>query len=117
MTPTPLADRILAAIARATSKRPSNADDVLALVGGKDVDFWAAIDQLAREGRITGAQLYRPRVDAGPWLGIWPTGVIATGRAWTGSRLSFLFVRHDPVALKKTGAPRSRPRKSAAKEA
>lgn len=117
MKPTPLADRILVTIARASSKRPQNADDVLALVGGKEPDFWAAIDQLAREGRITGAQLYRPRVDAAPWLGIWPTGVVAPAGAWTGPRLSYLFVRHDPAALAKARAPRSRPRKSAAQEA
>lgn len=114
--PTTLADRILTAVARASSKRPQNADDVLALVGGKDVNFWTAIDQLAREGRISGAQLYRPRVNAAPWLGIWPTGVVAPAGAWTGPRLSFLFVRHDTAALKKAHAPRSKTRKNAAKE-
>lgn len=115
MTPTPLADRILAAITSATSKRPANADDVLAIVGGADADFWPVVEQLWRDTLITGAKIFRPKFDAEPWLGIWPTGVPQSAGAWTGPRLSFLFVRHDPVALKKTGAPRSRPRK--AKEA
>ena len=117
MTSTSLADRILVTIAGANSKRPQNANDVLALVGGNDADFWSALDQLAREGRITGAQVYRPRADAAPWLGIWPTGVITPAGAWTGARLSCLFVRHDSTALVKARAPRSRPRKSATEAA
>lgn len=107
-----LADRVLAAIATATSKRPSNAADVLALVGGKEAAFWDVVEQLWRDARITGANIYRPKLDAEPWLGIWPTGIPQAAGVWTGPRLSYLFVRHDPVALAKARAPRSRPRKA-----
>ncbi|MFT3759014.1 hypothetical protein [Thauera sp.] len=108
----PLTERIMAAIAKASSKRPSNTDDVLALIGGDEADFWSAIEQLWRDTRITGATMYRPQTDAAPWLGIWPTGVPLSAGAWTGPRLSFLFVRHDTAALKKAHAPRSKARRA-----
>ena len=58
-----LADRILGAIAKATSQRPANATDVLALVGGDEPAYWAAIEQLTRDRRINSAHLHRPATD------------------------------------------------------
>jgi len=119
-SPDALAERILAAITRNNSKRPARAADVFAQLGGTEADFWAALEGLLRNTRIHTAHIQRPaQGDTAPWLAIWPTGVCLPAPAWSASRMSSLFVRHDSAALKKAHSPRSRPRGRArrAKEA
>ncbi len=107
---TELADRILAAIARNTSKRPARAADVLAIVGGPEPEYWAALDALLRGARIHTAHIMRPaKGETTPWLAIWPTGIYMPPTAWTGAHLSSLFVPHDRDAAYMAHAPRSRP--------
>lgn len=107
--PLPLADRILDAIAKATSQRPAHAADVLALVGGEDADYWAAIEQLTQQRRINSAHLHRPATDPAPWLGIWPTGVCLPPPPLSGRHLSGLFVPHRHNDLRAAHAPRTAP--------
>lgn len=77
----PLADRILAAIASAHSRKPANADDVLAVIGGDAPDFWRAVEQLKDECRINAATI-KTQLDAAPWMAIWPTGTPVAHRTW-----------------------------------
>lgn len=105
-----LPDRILARIARNTSKRPARAADVLAQLGVPEAEFWPALETLLRTARIHTAQIQRPAAgDTVPWLAIWPTGIVTPPSAWTSNHLSSLFIRHDPTALKRAHMPRSRP--------
>lgn len=67
-----LADRIVGAIARATSQQPANAADVLALVGGEETAYWAALESLIAARRVCSAHIHRPAVDPAPWLAIYP---------------------------------------------
>lgn len=67
-----LADRIVGAIASATSKQPANAADVLALVGGEESAYWAALESLIAARRVCSAHIHRPAVDPAPWLAIYP---------------------------------------------
>ena len=77
----PLADRILAAIAGAHSRKPANADDVLAVIGGDAPEFWRAVEQLKCESRINAATI-KTALDAAPWMAIWPTGTPVAHRTW-----------------------------------
>jgi len=77
----PLADRILAAVADAHSRKPANADDVLAVIGGDAADFWRALEQLKCECRINAATI-KTKLDAVPWMAIWPTGTPVAHRTW-----------------------------------
>ena len=77
----PMADRILAAIASAHSRKPANADDVQAVIGGDAADFWRAVEQLKCECRINAATI-KTQLDAGPWMAIWPTGTPVAHRTW-----------------------------------
>lgn len=104
-----LPDRILAQIARASSKHPARAADVCAQVGAPEAEFWPALETLLRTGRIHTAHIMRPaQGDTAPWLAIWPTGIVMPPSAWTINHLSSLFIRHDPAALKKAHMPRTR---------
>jgi len=76
-----LPDRILAEISWAHSRKPANADDVLALVGGDAAVFWSAVEQLKRECRINAATI-KTQLDAAPWMAIWPTGTPVRHRSW-----------------------------------
>lgn len=77
----PLADRILAAIADAHSRKPANADDVLAIIGGDAADFWRAVEQLKCECRINAATI-KTKLDAAPWMAVWPNGTPVAHRTW-----------------------------------
>lgn len=103
----PVADLILGAIAKATSKRPANAADVLALIGGEEAAYWAAVEQLVRDRRIASAHFFRPAVDAAPWVAIWPTGVLLPSVPMSGKTLSGLFAPQRRDALRDAYAPRS----------
>lgn len=105
-----LTDRILGAITRSTSQHPANAADVLARVGGDEVFFWAAIEQLTRERRINSAHIHRPATDPAPWLGIWPTGICLPPPPMSGRHLSGLFVPRRHHDLRSAGAPRTAPK-------
>lgn len=76
-----LAAEILERIAGHDSKRPACAADVAALVGGDERAYWAAIEQLKREGRINCAHIKRG-TDPEPWLAIWPTGLPPRRDSW-----------------------------------
>lgn len=103
-----LGERILAQIAKATSQKPAHAADVLALVGGEEPAYWAAIDQLYAERRINTAHIKR-KTDSEPWLAIWPTGVCLPSAPMSGKSLSGLFVRHRLGDFHAAHAPRSNP--------
>lgn len=93
----PMTDRILAIIAKNDSKRPANANDVLAQVGGRETDFWAAYAQLTHSRAIATAHIQRPAVDSAPWLAIWPTGIQCDAGAWSSDTHSALFSRTRSV--------------------
>lgn len=103
-----LPDRIMAAIARANSKRPACAADVCALLPVSEAEFWSALEGLLRTGRIHTAHIQRPATDTAPWLAIWPSGIVLPRTGWTSAHLSSLFVPHDTTACKRAHAPRSR---------
>lgn len=109
-TPAPLADRILRAIAKATSARPANAGDVAAIVGGPEADYWAELERLLHDRRVASAHITKP--PAAPYIAIWPTGVVTPLARLDGDALSWMFVRHElrlHEALHATTAPRCRP--------
>lgn len=105
-----LADRILAKLAKANSKRPARAADVAALVGGLEADFWRALEQLVSNRQVVTAHIQRPARDPEPWLAIWPTGLHVPSGGWVGSSHSCLFVPTTPTreALHAAQAPRVR---------
>ena len=105
----PLTERILAAIARATSQHPARADAVRSRTGADEAAFAAAIEQLAAGRRLNCAWIQQAG-DAAPWLAIWPTGLPAKSAAWTGGSHSALFVTHRPNDLYQAHAPRSTPK-------
>lgn len=109
MTPD-LQSNILAQIARATSKRPARATDVLARVGGPEPAFWRALEQLVDTRQVATAHIQRPRHDAEPWLAVWPTGVHQGASGWTGNSHNYLFVPTPAIsaATHKAQAPRVR---------
>lgn len=107
--PADLHGRILVAIAKATSQRPAHAADVLALVGGEELAYWAAIEQLYVERRINTAHI-KKKPDPEPWLAIWPTGVCLPATPQSGKTLSGLFVRHRLGDFHAAHAPRSNPK-------
>lgn len=106
-----ITERILAQIARATSKRPARATDIAALVGGDDAAFLRALEQLVDERRVVTAYIQRPRREAEPWLAIWPTGIHKAPGGWTGNAHTHLFVPTAPrrEAEHNANAPRVRP--------
>ncbi|MCC4116378.1 hypothetical protein LLG90_13540 [Aromatoleum toluclasticum] len=107
-----LPDRILGKIAKANGQRPARAADVLALVGGAEPGFWAAVEQLYREHRINTAHIQK-KGDPEPWLAIWPTGVCLPAAPQSGKTLSGLFVRHRLGDFHAAHAPRSNPKPEA----
>jgi len=76
-----LAAEILERITRHDSKRPANADDVAALIGGDERAYWAAIEQLKATRQINAAHIKRAS-DPAPWLAIWPTGARVGMDSW-----------------------------------
>lgn len=113
-----LPDRVMAAIARNTSRCPARADDVLSTVGATEEAFWAALDVLLQTARIHTAHIQRvAKGETTPWLAIWPTGIYMPPGAWKARHLSSLFVRHDSAAVIKAHAPRSKPVRTSAKAA
>ncbi|ANQ83667.1 hypothetical protein dqs_0591 [Azoarcus olearius] len=102
-----LEERILAAIAKASSKQPASADDVLAIVGGDASAYWTALEQLIQTRQIATAHVQRPATDAAPWLAIWPTGVVINVGRVTAAVLSRLFVPQRRSAVRDAHAPRS----------
>lgn len=103
-----LPERVLAAIAKATSQHPARADAVRARTGADEAAFAAAIEQLAAERRLNCAWIQKAG-DAEPWLAIWPTGLPAKSAAWTNGSHGALFVTHRPNDLYQAHAPRSTP--------
>lgn len=105
-----LQSNILTQIARATSRRPARATEVLALVGGPGSAFWHALEQLVDTHRVATAYIQKPARDPAPWLAIWPTGVHARTGSWTGNSHSCLFVPTPAIsaATHKAQAPRVR---------
>ena len=95
----PLDRRILATIARATSKVPANADDVAALVGGPAADFWKAFEQLKREHRVNVA-IIRRATDPAEWLAIWPTGLPVKHETWLDQNRHGAFVALPAGAIR-----------------
>lgn len=87
----PLAERILATIANASSKLPANADDVAALVGGPEAEFWHAFEQLKRDHRVNVA-IIRRAADPKEWLAIWPTGLPVKHETWLDANRHGAFV-------------------------
>lgn len=75
------AERVLQHLAGHTSKKPAREGDLLALVGGPEADFWAAIEALRSGGAINTAHIQRAG-DAAPWLALWPTGLPVQHRSW-----------------------------------
>lgn len=88
------ADDILSRLAGHDSKRPANAADVAALVGGDEIHYWAALEQLQRERRINTAHIQR-RGDPAPWLAIWPTGLPARMDSWRDLNVRGHFAIHQ----------------------
>lgn len=107
--PAPLADRILRAIAKATSARPANAGDVAAIVGGPEADYWAELERLMRSHMVQAAHITRP--PAPTFIAIWPTGIVQPLPPLTGNALNWMFVRHAmraSEALRQAHAPKLR---------
>ena len=75
------AERVLQHLAGHTSKKPAREGDLLALVGGAEADFWAAIEALRNGGAINTAHIQRAG-DPAPWLALWPTGLPVQHRSW-----------------------------------
>lgn len=108
-----LPERILAEIAKASGQRPARAPDVLAMVGGAEPDFWAAVEQLYRERRINTAHIQK-KGDPEPWLALWPTGLPLGNGTWTSNSHTALFVKPRADDLFQAFAPRSTPKPAVA---
>lgn len=94
--PIDLPDRILQKIRRASSKRPIKAEDLLALVGGEEREFWATLERLIVHRAVNTAHIQR-QADPEPWLAIWPTGVHKPAAGWTNNAHSCLFTPSEPM--------------------
>ncbi|NMG29326.1 hypothetical protein [Aromatoleum evansii] len=108
-----LPERILAKIAKATGQRPARAPDVLAMVGGAEPAFWAAVEQLYRERRINTAHIQKTG-EPEPWLALWPTGLTPSSAGWTSNSHTALFVKPRADDLFQAFAPRSAPKPAVA---
>lgn len=108
---------ILRAIAKATSKHPARADEVLARMIDKGDDSITpplaqrALEALVSSKCVTTAHVQRMKTDKEPWLAIWPTGLPLAPQPWQNTSHSALFVRtpNTRQALAIAHAPRSRP--------
>lgn len=80
-SPEALEARILAAIAKASSRQPANADDALAQVGGDAAAYWQALERMKRDCRINVA-IIRRAADPKEWMAIWPTNLPVQHRSW-----------------------------------
>lgn len=105
-----IAPRILAAIVRASSKRPARASEVLARLDAPAPESQAALDRLIASRQVATARIQR-RNDPEPWLAIWPTGVTLRHGAWSNDTHSALFERDTSInrKLRDASAPRVRP--------
>jgi len=103
------AERLLAHIARADSRRPARAADVAAALGGPEPEFWAALETLQATRQVNSALIHRPATDPEPWLAIWPTGVLVDNGAWRNGSHVPLFVPQRPLApaLAEAAGPRA----------
>lgn len=103
------AQRLLAHIARADSRRPARAADVAAALGGPEPEFWAALETLQATRQVNSALIHRPATDPAPWLAIWPTGVLVDNGAWRNGSHAPLFVPQRPLApaLAEAAGPRA----------
>lgn len=90
-----LQQRVLAVIAKASSQQPARALDVGRQIGAGQVALEGALRGLLATRQIATAQIQR-RGDSAPWLAIWPTGVMLTNGAWTGTSHSGLFANPAP---------------------
>lgn len=104
---TELSDRVLAQLAKATSREPGKAEAVRQALGVSEAEFMEALAQLERECRINTAHIRR-KGDADLWLALWPTGLRLPSGGWTGNSHRGLFVRETPIvqALRAASAPR-----------
>lgn len=87
-----IAQSILAAIAKASSKRPARAADVAARIGGDESAYWRVLERLIARRQVVTAHISRPARDPAPWLAIWPTGIHVQG-AWSNESHAGLFDR------------------------
>lgn len=87
------AERVLQHLAGHTSKKPAREGDLLALVGGPEADFWAAIEALRSGGAINTAHIQRAG-DPAPWLALWPTGLPVQHRSWKDLNARGAFAVH-----------------------
>jgi hypothetical protein len=91
------AERVLQHLAGHTSKKPAREGDLLALVGGAEADFWAAIAHIQRAG------------DPAPWLALWPTGLPVQHRSWKDlNALGCFAVQHIETPRRFPQSPAAR---------
>lgn len=111
---TELTDRILEALAKATSKAPANAEVTRGFLDVPQAEFNTALERLARECRISTAHITR---QGKTWLAIWPTGVCMPSAGWSNNSHSVLFEPSAPIvpALRDATAPRTRPARATRK--
>lgn len=103
------ADRILQHLRGHHARKPARADDILAMAGGPEAEFWAALEQLVAQCQINTAHIQR-RGEPAAWLAIWPTGIIHHPGRLTNARLSDLFTptRSARDILRDVSGPKAR---------
>jgi hypothetical protein len=102
------AERVLQHLAGHTSKKPAREGDLLALVGGAEADFWAAIEALRSGGAINTAHIQRAG-DPAPWLALWPTGLPVQHRSWKDlNALGCFAVQHIETPRRFPQSPAAR---------
>lgn len=102
------AERVLQHLAGHTSKKPAREGDLLALVGGAEADFWAAIEALRSGGAINTAHIQRAG-DPAPWLALWPTGLPVQHRSWKDlNAIGCFAVRHIETPRRFPQSPAAR---------
>lgn len=74
--------RILEILDRHHARNPIPSGDLIALVGGEELDAWAALEDLVRERQVMTCHIHRP---SGDMVVFWPAGKVVdirtTGRA------------------------------------
>ena len=98
---------ILARLAGHDSKRPANAADVAALVGGDERAYWAAIEQLKASRRISVAHIQRAS-DPAMWLAIWPSGLRVGMDPWKKLKANGAFFSLAPPTRRFQPSPATR---------
>lgn len=77
---------------KASSQQPAPAAEVMVALGASEEGFWSALEILVAGHQVQTAVIQR-RSDAGPWLAIWPTGVVMAANGWSNAAHSGLFGR------------------------